>query len=150
MQDGKRVVTRYLEEMVNRGRFEVANEILAEDFVNHTAGGGVGSGRHGFVESLRALRTAFPDWTVSVNAMIAEGDLVSDHLSVRATHSGQAGGKPPTGEPLAGELMHLWRLSGGRLAEGWYFGNPDFMSRVFAALSPSTMDLRPLPRNAPG
>ena len=103
------------------------------------AGGtcGVGSGRDGFVDSLRALRTAFPDWTVSVKAMIAEGDFVSDHLSVRATHAGQAAGKAPTGETVVGELMHLWRLSGGRLAEGWYFGAPDLMLKVFAALSPT-------------
>jgi predicted ester cyclase len=135
MEDGKRIVTRYLEEIVNHGRFEVADEILADDFVNHTAGGGVGSGRKGFVDSLRALRIAFPDWTVSITAMIAEGDLVSDHLSVRATHTGQAAGMAPTGEKLSGELMHLWRLSKGRLAEGWYFGTPELMGKVFAALS---------------
>ncbi len=78
MQDGKTLVTRYLEEVVNRGRFELAAEILDADFVNHTAGGGVGSGRDGFVDSLKALRTAFPDWTVSIKTMIGEGDLVSD------------------------------------------------------------------------
>lgn len=129
MQDGKRVVTRYLEEIVNLGRFEVADELLAEDFVTHTAGGGVGSGRDGFVDSLRALRTAFPDWTVTVHAMIAEGDLVSDHPSVRATHSGQAGGRAPSGETMAGELMHLWRLSGGRLAEGGTLALPSSWRR---------------------
>jgi predicted ester cyclase len=137
MQDGKVLVTRYLEEIVNRGQFQVADEVLADDFVNHTAGGGVGSGREGFVDSLRVLRTAFPDWTVSVKTMIAQGDFVSDLLSVHATHTGQAGGRAPTGEPLVGELMHLWRLSNGRLAEGWYFGTPALMSKVFAALSPS-------------
>ncbi len=136
MDDGKVLVRRYLEELVNRGRFELAGEILAEDFVNHTAGGGVGSGRAGFVESLRAVRKAFPDWTVSVKALIAEGDLVSDLLAVRATHTGQAAGRAPTGETVVGELMHMWRLSKGRLAEGWYFGTPDLMAKVFAALSP--------------
>jgi predicted ester cyclase len=122
MQDGKVLVTRYLEEIVTRGRFQVADEVLADV---------------GFVDSLRALRTAFPDWTVSVKTMIAEGDFVSDLLSVHAMHTGQAGGKVPTGETLVGELMHLWRLSNGRLAEGWYFGTPALMSKVFAALSPS-------------
>ncbi len=136
MQDGKKVVRRYLEEMVNAGRFQLAGEILAEDFVNHTAGGGVGSGRKGFVDSLVALRTAFPDWTVSIKMMIAEGDFVSDLLAVRATHTGKAAGRAPSGETVVGELMHLWRLSNDRLAEGWYFGTPELMSRVFAALSP--------------
>ena len=137
MKDGKVLVTRYLDEIVNRGQFQVAGEILGDGFVNHTAGGGIGTGRDGFIDSLRALRTAFPDWTVSIKAMLAEGDFVSDHLSVRATHTGQAAGKPPTGERVSGELMHLWRLSNGRLVEGWYFGTPDLMLKVFAALSPA-------------
>ena len=133
--DNKAIVTRYLEEIVNRGSFQVADEILAEDFVNHTAGGGIGTGRGGFVRSLEALRTAFPDWRVSVQAMIAEGDFVSDHLSVSATHTGKAAGSEPTGEKISGELIHLWRVLNGRLAEGWYFGTPELMRRVFAAVS---------------
>ncbi len=132
----KTIVTRYLEEIINRGSFQVAEEIIAADYINHTAGGGIGTGRDGFVRSLKALRTAFPDWTVSIKSMITEGEFVSDRISIRATHTGQAAGSAPTGEPIAGEAMHLWRVSNGRLAEGWYFGTPELMLKVFAALSP--------------
>jgi predicted SnoaL-like aldol condensation-catalyzing enzyme len=135
IEENKAIVRRYLEEIINRGRFEVAEQILAVDYINHTAGGGVGSGRDGFVNGIRAMRTAFPDWTVSIKGMIAEGDSVFDHCSIRATHSGQAGGTAPTHEVVAGEVMHRWRLSNGRLVEGWYYATPELILKVFAALS---------------
>lgn len=138
-EQNKAIVRRFLEDIVNRGQFEIAEEIFAVDYINHTAGGGIGSGRDGFVKSIKAARAAFPDWTVTVNAMIADGDLVCDHVSIRATHSGQApGGAVPTHEAIAGEAMHLWRLSDGRLAEGWYYVTPEVILKVFAALSVPT------------
>ena len=96
------------------------------------------SGRDGFINGVKALRTAFPDWTVSISAMIAERDLVCDHVSIRATHSGQAGGTAPTHQTVTGEAMHLWRLSNSRLVEGWYYATPEVILKVFAALSAPT------------
>jgi predicted ester cyclase len=136
-EENKAIVRRYLEEIINRGRLEVAEEIIAVDYINHTAGGGVGSGREGFVNGIKAMRTAFPDWTVSINAMIAEGDSVCDHCSIHGTHSGQAGGTAPTNEAVAGEVVHLWRLSNGQLVEGWYYATPEAILKVFSALSAS-------------
>jgi predicted SnoaL-like aldol condensation-catalyzing enzyme len=124
VEQNKAIVRRFYDEIINRGRFEVAEEVFAVDYTNHTAGGGIGTGHDGFIEGLKACRAAFPDWTVTVNAMISEGDLVCDHVSIRATHSGQApGGAAPTHDAVAGEAMHLWRLSNGRLAEGWILRN---------------------------
>ena len=74
-EQNKAIVRRFLEDIVNRGQFEIAEEIFAVDYINHTAGGGIGSGRDGFVKSIKAARAAFPDWTVTVNAMIADAIL---------------------------------------------------------------------------
>src|SRR5207247_2968008 len=93
----KAVVRRYLEEVINRGDFGVAEEIIASDYVNHTAGGGIGTGREGFVRRLRALRTAFPDWHVTIDELLADGEFVVDRFTIRDTHSGSANGIAPTG-----------------------------------------------------
>ena len=69
--------------------------------------------------------------------MIVEGDIVCDRLLVTATHTGQGAGVPPTNEPMAGEIMHMYLIANGRLAEGWYFGTPNVMQRLFAAISPA-------------
>ena len=64
VEQNKAIVRRYFDEIINRGRFETAEEIFAVDYTNHTAGGGIGTGRDGFIKGLEALRAAFPDWTV--------------------------------------------------------------------------------------
>jgi steroid delta-isomerase-like uncharacterized protein len=131
----KAVVRRYLEEIINRGDFALAEEILAPDYVNHTAGGGIGTGREGFVRGLRAMKTAFPDWTVTIEELVAEGDIVVDRFAIDATHTGSVNGIPPSGRHIATLGMHMWRLEGGKLAEGWYV--TDALPHVFAALMPA-------------
>jgi predicted ester cyclase len=135
VEQNKAVVRRYLEEMVNGADYTVAEEIIAPDYVNHTAGGGIGSGHAGYVQGLRALHTAFPDWHVTVEEMIGEGDVVVDRFAIRATHSGSANGIPATGRPIATLGMHMWRVIDGKLVEGWYV--TDALPQVFAALAPA-------------
>jgi predicted ester cyclase len=131
----KAVVRRYLEEVINRGNFAVVEEIIAPDYVNHTAGGGIGSGREGFVRGLRAMKTAFPDWTVTVEELLAEGDFVVDRFAIDATHTGSVNGIAPTGRRITTLGMHMWRLADGKLVEGWYV--TDALPHVFAALMPA-------------
>src|SRR4026207_2320612 len=97
VEENKAVVRRYLEEIINGANYAVAEEIIAPDYVNHTAGGGIGSGRENFVRSLRALHSAFPDWHVTIEEIIGEGDVVMDRFALRATHTGSANGIEPTG-----------------------------------------------------
>ena len=133
-EPNKALVRRYLEELINRGDLTVAEEILAPDYVNHTAGGGIGTGREGLVRGVRALRTAFPDWHVTLEALVAEGDLVVDRFAIRATHTGSVNGIAPTGRPIATRGMHMWRVADGKLVEGWYV--TDALPQVAAALTP--------------
>ena len=135
VEENKAVVRRYLEEMVNGADYAVAEEIIAPDYVNHTAGGGIGSGRAGYVQGLRALHTAFPDWHVTIEEMIGEGDVVMDRFTLRATHNGSANGIAPTGRRIETLGMHTWRLADGKLAEGWYV--TDALPHVIAALAPA-------------
>ena len=134
-EHNKAVVRRYLEEFVNRGDTRLAEELFALDYVNHTAGSGISTGREGMVRSVAALRTAFPDWHVTIEAMVAEGDMVVDRFAISATHSGSVHGILPSGRHIAALGMHMWRVVDGKLAEGWYC--TDALPLVGAALVPA-------------
>jgi steroid delta-isomerase-like uncharacterized protein len=137
LDENKAVVRRYLEELINRGQMGIASELFAPDYVNHTAGSGISTGRDGFVRSITALRTAFPDWHVTIEAMVAEGDLVVDRFRIAATHTGSVNGIPPSGRRLDTLAMHMWRVVKGKLAEGWYL--TDALPDVAAALVPGSV-----------
>ena len=134
-EENKAVVRRYLDEIINQGNIGVAEEIVAQDYINHTPSGGVGSGRADFIQGLVTMLTAFPDWHVTVEEMIAEGDLVVDQFRISATHTGSVNGIPASGRPIATVGMHMWRVHNGKLIEGWY--THDSLHRVAAALVPS-------------
>src|SRR3954447_9715625 len=115
VEENKAVVRRYLEEIINGANYDIADEIIAPDYINHTAGGGIGSGRAGYVQGLRALHAAFPDWHVTIEEMIGECDVVVDRFTLRATHTGSANGIPATGRRIEALGMHMWRVMEGKL-----------------------------------
>jgi len=139
LEANKAVVRRYLEEIMNHSDFSVADEIIAPNYVNHSAGssyGGIGTGRDSFVQGLRAVRTAFPDWHVTIEEVLADGEFVMDRFTIDAIHSGSVNGVAPTGRRIVATLgMHMWRLADGKLVEGWYVS--DALPVVFAALTPA-------------
>ena len=66
------------------------------------------TGRQAVAESYRRLFTAFPDWKVTVNQLIGDGDRVAGVLSASATHRGEFMGLPGTGRKaqIHGVLVH--------------------------------------------
>ncbi len=134
-ETNKAVVRRYLERFVSAGDTSIAEELFTPDYVNHTAGGGINSGREGMARSIAALKAAFPDWRVTIESMVAEGDQVVDRFRITATHTGSVNGIPASGTRIDALGIHMWRLADGKLAEGWYV--TDAMPTVAAALVPA-------------
>jgi steroid delta-isomerase-like uncharacterized protein len=114
----KAVARRVFEEIFNQGKFEVAGEIYAPDFVNHGL-------KTSFTlqedqEAVHEEKTAFPDLRMSVEQMVAEGDRVTVVWIFRGTHThGGYGGLPPTGAAIEFRGITIWRIVDGRIREEW-------------------------------
>ena len=67
----------------------------------------------------QAFRNAFPDAQVTANVVVAEGDLVSAHVTGRGTHLGTFQGCPPTGREWSATCTAIYRVESGRIAEAW-------------------------------
>lgn len=135
IETNKTLVRRYLEVMINRGDTSIAAELFAPDYVNHTAGSGIGTGSAGLARSIDDVKTAFPDWHVTIDALVAEGDMVVDRFTITATHTGSVNGIAATGQQINKLGIHMWRVVDDNLAEGWYL--TDALPMVAAALVPS-------------
>ena len=64
-------------------------------------------------------RTAFPDLHLTVEDMIAEGDMVVSRLKARGTHRGDLMGIAPTGKQATVDAIDITRVAGGQLVERW-------------------------------
>jgi predicted ester cyclase len=56
---------------------------------------------------------------MTIDAQIAEGDLVATRKTLRGTHRGELWGLPPTGNRIEFEFIDIFRVAEGRLIEHW-------------------------------
>jgi steroid delta-isomerase-like uncharacterized protein len=115
----KNLVLRIHDEVWNRGNAAVIEELYAPDFEAHYPGGFSWSGHEGTRRALAELRAAFPDWTETVDEILAEGDRVVTRFHSRGTHRGTFLGVEATNRVVTLDEMALFRIADGRLAEQW-------------------------------
>jgi steroid delta-isomerase-like uncharacterized protein len=113
----KALAKRAFEELLSKGRFELAEQLYAKDFVNH--------GIHRDIsldEDQRALKgwhEAFPDLSIVPEKLIAEGDLVVVYWIARGTNTGTGNGLPATGKKAEQSGITIWRVVDGKIKEEW-------------------------------
>jgi steroid delta-isomerase-like uncharacterized protein len=117
----KAVVLRLFDEAINERRFDVLDEIVATDFVLHSALLGEVQGRQAYKRSVLDFLTPCPDFHATVHDVIgAEGDIVVSRLSYGGTDTGgMVSGYPASGRRFEFGAIYIWRLSHGKLVELW-------------------------------
>jgi len=116
-EQNKALAKRAFEELLSKGRFELAEQLYAKDFVNH------GIHRNATLEedqaALRGWHEAFPDVSIVPEKLIAEGDLVTIYWIARGTNTGTGNGLPATGKKAELAGITIWRIVNGKIKEEW-------------------------------
>jgi steroid delta-isomerase-like uncharacterized protein len=115
----KSIVHRVVEECVNQGNLDVADELLATDYIDHDALPGVAPGVEGFKQVISMYRAAFPDLNVTIEDTFTEGDKVVARWVGKGTHKGELMGIPPTGKEVSVTGMEINRIAEGKIVEHW-------------------------------
>ncbi len=113
----KAVARRVFEEIFNQGKFEVADQIYAKDFVNHGITRDIGLKVD--QDAARGWRAAFPNLKTQVDKILVDGEYVTVLWSGEGTNTGEGNGLPATGRKLKGRGITIWRISGGKIREEW-------------------------------
>ena len=97
-----------------------AFDLVAEDLVQHAAGP---QGRDGLRKTLATLDGDLADPTASIHRVVAQDDLVVVHLTMHGRHVASTmpllADLPPTGNTIAWDFIHIWRVADGSLVEHW-------------------------------
>ena len=116
-EQNKAIAKRTFEEIFSQGRFELATELYAKDFINH------GLHSNASLEedqaALRGWHAAFPDVVVVPEKLIAENDLVTIYWIARGTNTGTGNGLPATGKKAELAGITIWRIADGKIKEEW-------------------------------
>jgi steroid delta-isomerase-like uncharacterized protein len=116
-EQNKALAKRAFDELLSGGKFELAEQLYAKDFVNH--------GLHRDISldedqaALRGWHQAFPDLAIVPAKLIADGDLVAIYWIARGTNTGTGNGLPVTGKKAEQAGITIWRIVDGKIKEEW-------------------------------
>jgi steroid delta-isomerase-like uncharacterized protein len=116
-EQNKATAKRAFEEILSHGRFDLAEQLYARDFVNH------GLHSNASLEedqaALKGWHAAFPDVVIVAEKLIAEDDLVTIYWTARGTNTGTGNGLPATGKKAELAGITIWRIVDGKIKEEW-------------------------------
>ena len=141
-EENKSLVQRYVEQLLNRGNMAVAGELLAPDYKRYISPTAEPLSVDVQKQRLAGIRAAFPDWHLTVEDMIADGDRVAFRATIRGTHKGTFQSIAPTGKAVTVSALDIVRIEKGKFVEHW--GGPDLLNllqQLGAVISPGPENL---------
>ena len=114
------IIHRFVDEFKNGGgSLAPLDELLDVSFVHHLPAPDLPPGIPGFKVIAGSIFAAFPDVHVTAEIVIAEGDLVTEHSVVRATHTGPFQGVAPTARRVVWTENNVYRIRDNKITEMW-------------------------------
>jgi steroid delta-isomerase-like uncharacterized protein len=115
--ENKSVIAAFLEDVINQGRLERADDLVEPDFVELDPLPGQRQGRQGLKEVIGGLRISFPDMHWVVDEMIAEDDKVVTRFTWTGTQRAPFLGVPATGKSVKVKGVVIDQLAFGKMAK---------------------------------
>ncbi len=132
------VVRRFVEEFQSKHDVAVAEELLADDFVDHSPFGPFPPDRNGVLALFGMLFQAFPDLHAEIHEQLVDGDKVVTRKTFHGTQDGEFLGMPASGATVAFDVIDIVRVRHGRMAEHWNVVDAmSLMTQVGAIPSPA-------------
>ena len=124
-------------EVWSKGNMALADETYSKDIIRHVAGQPDSVGLESYKQILLGTRKAFPDWTQTVENVIASGDLVVSKMILSGTMTGAMRNMPPTGNSVKVPCASVYRIAEGKIAEIWvYYDSVLFLKAFGYSISP--------------
>jgi steroid delta-isomerase-like uncharacterized protein len=117
--DLKRLNEHFNDEVFRQHHIDAIDDLLTDDFVEHTPAPGQGTDRQATKEFIGQLFAAFPDLNCSIESQVAESDTISAVSTMTGTHQGEFMGVPATGRRISVQTMDYGRVRDGRFSEHW-------------------------------
>jgi serine phosphatase RsbU (regulator of sigma subunit)/predicted ester cyclase len=117
-ENNKALVRRFVEEVLNAGNLDVADELLAPDFVDHDVIPGKVAGIEDVKRNIAELQASFSDYHFSIEEQVAEGDKVVTRTIFNGTHDQKEyRGVIPSGARITMETVDINRVVEGKIVE---------------------------------
>ena len=119
VEANRALMTRFIDEVWNKGNLDVADELFHPEASSPSAPG-LPPGPEGVKMIATMFRSAFPDYWMTIEHMVAEPDRVAARFRQGGTHQGELFGIPATGKTVEFTETGILRIADGQVVESWY------------------------------
>lgn len=117
-KNNKEIIEILCTTVFQRHDFSRLDEIMRDDYIQHNPD--VPQGKAGFKYFFEVTFKAIPDFSYSMKQIVAEGDMVMMYCTTSGTHTGGEWlSKPATGNRLNFNVVDIFRIQDGKIAEHW-------------------------------
>jgi steroid delta-isomerase-like uncharacterized protein len=117
-EDNKALVRRWIAEVWNQGRLEVANDLFAPTYTHRTPTNTYPN-LEAFKDMIANFRTGVPDVQVTIQDLLTDGDKVITRWLLTGTHRGPLFGVAATGKRISHSGITIQRVAAGKIVESW-------------------------------
>jgi len=121
VEQNKAAIRRNRAEVANKGNLSIIPELVAPNYILHSIP--EVKGPEGFKQNVITIRTALPDLHVTIDNIVAEGDMVAAFCTDQGTFKGKYGDIAPTGKKIKLATVTLSRFKDGKEVEAWQYGD---------------------------
>jgi serine phosphatase RsbU (regulator of sigma subunit) len=119
-KENKAIFRRYAEEVGNQHNFEIVDEIFERYIAHQPDGSTLVRGPEDVKRFQEEYHSAFPNFHISIEDQIAEGDKVVSRYSIRGIHQRAFRDMAPTGKEIELKGVTTFRFSDeGKVVETW-------------------------------
>jgi predicted ester cyclase len=133
-------VVRAFYEPFRTGDTTPYGEILADGWIDVPLAPGQQQGPAGMAGQIAAFRHAMPDYNVTHEDVIVDGDRVAVRNTVSGTHHGAFMGHEPTGRRIEMRTMDIHRVRDGKIVVTWHL--EDFAGLLAQLSAPADAPVR--------
>ena len=126
IEENKKTLQRYFDELFNNQDYSKADEILHEDYTGSAAGGI--KGLEGFKQLNQLWHSGGPDLHFETLEMIAEGDKVVIFQEFKCTLIGEWQGIRGKGQSISRIMARIYEFKDGKVYRGATRGVGDMLS----------------------
>jgi predicted ester cyclase len=119
----KLLVERMHAELLQSRDPSLVDRYFAPGFASHNMPPGFPAGVEGVRRFMAMFADSLDELSVTIDAVVAEGDLVAVRTTTRGLHTGSLLGIPATGRRLAIDGTDIVRVEGERIVEHWGLTN---------------------------
>ena len=134
-EDYKRIVRRVYDEVIGQGKLEVADEIVAAGCVDHEMPGVQGPDALKQVTAM--FRSAFPDFKMTMDDAIVDGNQIAVRFTATGTHQGEFAGVPATGKSISIGGVDILRFENGMVVEHWGYSDQMGLMQQIGVVMPA-------------